>query len=172
MSGAALNNGANFFHIMFSVIMRSLPRAGRTFVTIRARGISDVSVGKEEPSCQRLAIVGSGIMAEAIVSGMLESGFLPASKVVAFDVNPKRTQHFVDEFGTEAAATIEECVQDADMILLAVKPQNMITVCEKLRPVVSESATLITMAAGVPMEALVRSVPQAKRPNPRPAPST
>ena len=38
----------------------------------------------------------------------------------------------------------------------------MLTVCEKLRPVVSESTTLVTMAAGVPMEHLVRSIPQAK----------
>jgi pyrroline-5-carboxylate reductase len=136
--------------------MRRALRSGHRFVCrVTRRGISDVSVGREAPpACQRLAVIGTGIMAEAIVNGVLDSGFLSPANIVTFDVNPKRTQYFIDKFDTEAASSLAEAVANADMVLLAVKPQNMPSVCNELRPVVPESATLVTMAAGVPMENL------------------
>ncbi|NOY75913.1 MAG: NAD(P)-binding domain-containing protein, partial [Kiritimatiellaeota bacterium] len=103
----------------------------------------------------RIAFVGAGKMATAIVKGMLSNG-KPFAKedILASDVSEKSAELFTREAGVPCGRSAREVVETADFILLAVKPQNIRDVMSDLRGKVSEK-TIISIAAGIKLETLL-----------------
>jgi pyrroline-5-carboxylate reductase len=105
---------------------------------------------------RRLAFIGGGNMAAALIGGLIKRG-LPANRVVAADTSPEQLQKLVRDFGIHAAADNAGAVLGAEAVILAVKPQQMRAVAQGLAPHVAESRPLlISIAAGIPHAALAR----------------
>jgi pyrroline-5-carboxylate reductase len=105
---------------------------------------------------RRLAFVGGGNMAAALISGLTKRG-LPAARVVVADPSQDQLQRLVQDYGIEAAADNASAVEGAEVVILAVKPQQMRSVAQGLAPQLSESRPLvISVAAGIPHAALAR----------------
>jgi len=105
---------------------------------------------------RRLAFIGGGNMAAALIGGLIKRG-LPANRVVAADTSPEQLQKLVRDFGIHAAADNAGAVLGAEAVILAVKPQQMRAAAQGLAPHVAESRPLlISIAAGIPHAALAR----------------
>ena len=105
---------------------------------------------------RRLAFVGGGNMAAALISGLTKRG-LPAGHITVAD--PSRTQldALVRDYGIVAAADNVTAVTDAEVVVLAVKPQQMRTVAHQLAPQLLVTKPLVvSIAAGIPHAALAR----------------
>ena len=98
---------------------------------------------------KRLAVVGSGNMAEALVRGILRAGLLPPDAIAASDVVPDRLRFFREQFGVATETDNAAMVAKADLVLLAVKPQMMGQVLQGLAQAV-EKQLVISIAAGIP----------------------
>lgn len=92
-------------------------------------------------------------MGEALSRGLIGAGIEP-NDLVLFDVNFERTRLLAQSLGARVAASVEEAVAGADVVVLAVKPQSVLGALEPLRALMKPSQTLISIAAGVSLARL------------------
>jgi pyrroline-5-carboxylate reductase len=105
---------------------------------------------------RRLAFIGGGNMASALIGGLTRRG-LPASRVVVADPSQDQLDRLVREYGIATAADNASAVKGAEVVVLAVKPQQMRAVAIGLAPHMIETRPLlISVAAGIPHAALAR----------------
>ena len=100
-------------------------------------------------SSKQIVFIGAGNMAEAIVSGLIDSGVCPPQRIRVTDVSATRLEHFPKTYGVQAIDNNALAVRDADVVVLAVKPQMMDPVLDALRPPLPDSALVISIAAGL-----------------------
>jgi pyrroline-5-carboxylate reductase len=96
-----------------------------------------------------IAFIGAGNMAEALIRGLLGGKTVTPEQVVAMDVSAERREYIAKTFGIAAGADNAAAAKVADIIILAVKPQQMKAVLTELKPEISELKLLISIAAGV-----------------------
>ena len=106
---------------------------------------------------KRVGFVGGGNMGEALIRGLLGAGLVPADHIAATDVRTERAAQLVKQFGIAAHADNPRLVREADVVILAVKPQIMAPVLAEIAPAVTARHLLISIAAGVSTTA-IRSV--------------
>ncbi len=105
---------------------------------------------------QRLAFIGGGNMAAALINGLVKNG-LAADHVVVADPNADRLERLVRTYGVTAAVDNVSAVAHADAVILAVKPQQMRGVALQLAPALAAPEKLVvSIAAGIPHAALTR----------------
>lgn len=102
----------------------------------------------------RISFIGGGNMASALIGGL--AGNLTAGKNIhVVDINPGSLQTLQRQFGISAAGRIDEAVQDSDVIVLSVKPQQMRPVVTEIQPHLSKQLVL-SVAAGIQAADLAR----------------
>jgi len=97
-----------------------------------------------------LVFLGAGNMAEALARGILRSGLCPAGRIRVADPLPERLAIFHKEFGVVGTADNKQAVRDAEIVILAVKPQVMGQVLDELKGALTRDALVISIAAGIP----------------------
>ncbi|TBW52199.1 pyrroline-5-carboxylate reductase [Marinobacter halodurans] len=98
---------------------------------------------------QTIAFIGAGNMASAIIGGMIENGF-KAENIWVSAPDDSHLQSLRKRFGVSVTTDNRHCAQQADMIVLAVKPQVMRQVCQDIAPVVQNTRPLmVSIAAGL-----------------------
>ncbi|HEY7652558.1 MAG TPA: pyrroline-5-carboxylate reductase [Methylomirabilota bacterium] len=103
---------------------------------------------------KRVGFLGAGNMGEAMIKGLLQTGLVPAAAIAATDVRADRLQQIAKQYGVRAASSNVELVGEADVVILAVKPQIMGVVLKEISGAVDRGKLLISIAAGVPVAAL------------------
>ncbi|BCM90389.1 pyrroline-5-carboxylate reductase [Abditibacteriota bacterium] len=96
-----------------------------------------------------LSFIGAGAMGEALSRGLIAAGTYAPSDLVLFDVDTARVQTLAQSLGARAASSVEDAVQGADVVLLAVKPQMVETALAPVREALTPQQTLVSIAAGV-----------------------
>ncbi len=105
---------------------------------------------------RRLAFVGGGNMAAALIGGLIKRG-LSGEHIVVADPSREQLERLSRDFGVTAAADNKSAVAGAEVVILAVKPQQMRAVALGLAPDIAASTPLvISVAAGIPHAALAR----------------
>jgi pyrroline-5-carboxylate reductase len=116
----------------------------------------------------RVAIVGAGVMAEAMIAGLLADKAVSASRLVASHPRRDRRDLLATRHGITVVTRNAEAVPGADIVVLAVKPQMLRSVMrevgtalEKGQVVLSivAGATLRTLTTGLDHAAVVRAMP-------------
>jgi len=102
----------------------------------------------------KITFLGGGNMASALIGGLLRQGFLPSDIEVVEPLAETRTQ-LSGRHGVFCHAGPESLAWAADVIVLAVKPQQMKAAVEPLVPCLSRQV-VVSIAAGLPLEALSR----------------
>ncbi|WP_238552111.1 pyrroline-5-carboxylate reductase [Herminiimonas sp. CN] len=95
----------------------------------------------------KISFIGGGNMATALISG-LAGKFTAAADIHVVDPNPASLEKLVQQFGVTTCGQIDARVAHSDVIVLAVKPQQMREVALHLLPQVSTQLVL-TIAAGI-----------------------
>ena len=101
-----------------------------------------------------IAFIGGGNMAASLIGGLIRNGTAATSIAVA-EPNAELREALAREFGVGVRATNDDAAQEADVLVLAVKPQVMKTVCAGLRAIAQERKPLIvSIAAGLRIDQL------------------
>lgn len=102
----------------------------------------------------KITFIGGGNMASAMIGGLVQQGFNP-SDVSVVEVNPEASATLTRAFALKTyPAVIAEAVQ-SDLIVLAVKPQQLSVVAAELQPLLQQQL-VISIAAGVRAQDLSR----------------
>jgi len=102
----------------------------------------------------RLAIIGGGVMGEAIIASLLRRGLTDRASLRVGEVLAQRRQHLEATYGVRALADNREALQGADIALLAVKPQEFPALARELRGCLKQGQTVLSIMAGVTIKAL------------------
>ena len=100
------------------------------------------------PQTQKVAVLGTGKIGEALLSGMIRAGRAPADLLVTAR-RPERADELHARYGVEAVSNAD-AAKAADTLILAAKPQDMGALLDELAPHVDAERLVITAAAGIP----------------------
>ncbi|HEY2782729.1 MAG TPA: pyrroline-5-carboxylate reductase [Steroidobacteraceae bacterium] len=105
---------------------------------------------------RKLAFIGGGNMAVALISGLTKRG-LPPDRVMVADPSEEQLKRVARDYAVLTAADNAAAVQGAEVVVLAVKPQLLRSVALGLAPHLAISRPLvISVAAGIPHASLAR----------------
>ena len=95
-----------------------------------------------------IALLGVGKLGEALLSGLLRAG-RPAEQLLAAERHEGRAAEIAEKYGVPTASPAE-AVARADVVLLAVKPQDMKAALREITDAVRPGTLVVSMAAGIP----------------------
>lgn len=98
---------------------------------------------------RKITFIGAGNMARAIITGLVAGGY-PAAAISVCAPSAKNRDALAAEYGINSSADNITSVKEADVVVLAVKPQLMAQVCQPLQEQVDFSGKLVlSIAAGI-----------------------
>lgn len=96
-----------------------------------------------------VGFIGAGNMATAIIKGLVSAGSPGLGKISAFDVRREKLDALARDLGVLPAESNEALCRNNEVVILAVKPQNINEVLREISGAVNEEKLLISIAAGV-----------------------
>ena len=103
---------------------------------------------------KRLAFIGGGTMAEAMMRGLFEKHLVPPSHVLTSGPRRERRAELAKRFGVKALASNADAAEGAHVVVIAVKPQVLPTVLRELRGKLKQVQLVISIVAGAPLGVL------------------
>lgn len=110
---------------------------------------------------KRIGFIGGGAMAEAIIKGLVAQGVTPANLYVS-DKSQERLRYLENTLSINPIKNNQELVSQADVIILAVKPQNMNEAVESIANTIKPKL-LISILAGTPLAKIEKLLPAEVR---------
>jgi pyrroline-5-carboxylate reductase len=111
----------------------------------------------------RIAFIGAGNMASALIEGLLAAGTCSAGQLAASDVRDEALDALRKKHGIRASRDNAAVARDADVVVLAVKPQVLPEALLALAPVLDTHKLVLSIAAGVPLSAIEAHLPSGSR---------
>src|ERR1700722_10478712 len=106
----------------------------------------------------KIAIIGCGVMGSAFAKH-----FAKKHTVLLCDRDKHKTQALAKEIGGVAAEDIGSAVQQADLVLLAIKPKDFASLAETIAPFFTEGKLLLSILTGATLSMLAHHFPKAIR---------
>jgi pyrroline-5-carboxylate reductase len=103
---------------------------------------------------KRIAVVGAGNMAEALLRGLVASKKVKPSDLSVSGRRPEKAAELAQRYGIRAAPDNATCVARSDVVLLAVKPQVLASVLTHEAGSIPDQALILSVAAGVTTAAI------------------
>jgi pyrroline-5-carboxylate reductase len=105
----------------------------------------------------RIAVLGAGKIGEALLSGLLAAGRAPADLVFS-ERHPERAAELTERLGVPSA-DIATAVEQAAMVVVAVKPQDIAPVLDELAASLKPGAAVVSLCAGLPTSRFEAALP-------------
>jgi len=103
----------------------------------------------------QIAFIGGGNMATSIIGGLVNQG-IESSSICVSDLSKERCLTLEEQFGVRSSRSNIQACENANLIILAVKPQILKTVCLELQSSITKNQLVISIAAGIDCAALSR----------------
>jgi pyrroline-5-carboxylate reductase len=100
----------------------------------------------------KLAFIGGGNMAEAMLQGVLSSKLFAAKNISVTDILAERLQYLQKKYQVQTNLNNLQVLKNADVIVLAVKPQVIDSVLAEIKAVNNTDQLLISVVAGLPLD--------------------
>jgi pyrroline-5-carboxylate reductase len=107
---------------------------------------------------ERIAILGCGKIGEALVSGLLSSGWRDPGDIVVTARRQERADELRERHGIEATLSNADAVSGAGLVVVAVKPQDVDTLFEEIGAALTSEQTVLSVAAAIPTSAIERQI--------------
>jgi pyrroline-5-carboxylate reductase len=98
---------------------------------------------------RRIAIIGAGRIGEALLSGLLSSGWRSREEIVVTTRSESRAAELRERHGVEATTSNPDAVHGAELVVVAVKPQDIDTLLAEIGPLLSADQTVVSVAAAI-----------------------
>ncbi|KYH36480.1 MAG: pyrroline-5-carboxylate reductase [Candidatus Bathyarchaeota archaeon B24] len=108
----------------------------------------------------KVSVVGAGKMGEAIIAGLLSSGAYKPGDLKAYDISPLRRRYISETYGVECPETVDEALEDAEIVFVAVKPKDMASALSAISPHLRPETVVVSIAAGVPISYVEEHLPE------------
>jgi pyrroline-5-carboxylate reductase len=96
----------------------------------------------------RIAVLGAGKIGEALLSGLMHAG-RNADDLLFTERSPERSAELSKRYGIRAV-TVPEAATQADVLVVAVKPQDIDPLLDELAPALQEGTLVVSLCAGLP----------------------
>lgn len=102
-----------------------------------------------------IAFIGSGMMAESMIKGMLSQGLVEPQGIMASGPRPERAQELASRYGIRVTTDNRAAADFAEIVVLGVKPQVLSHLLPELRGHLSRSSLILSILAGVRISSLL-----------------
>ncbi|NQT31835.1 MAG: pyrroline-5-carboxylate reductase [Deltaproteobacteria bacterium] len=106
----------------------------------------------------KIAFIGGGNMGEAMLAAVLEDGLAKPEAIWVSDVSQARRRALVQKYGVAAMAGNREAISDKEIVVLAVKPQNLVEVMAELSGRLKPGQVALSIVAGARIETLSKGL--------------
>lgn len=106
----------------------------------------------------RIAFIGAGVMAESMITGLLKQGLVPPDRIVASHPRAEQRRAFAERFGVSTAESNRAAAEDADIVVLTIKPQVLQAVMRQLLGALRPDQVAVSVIAGAPVDVLVQGL--------------
>ena len=106
----------------------------------------------------KLAFVGGGAMAEAIIGGVLDRQLAQPGDIAVGEPVEARHAYLKEQFSVAPVASNTEAIADAPLVILAVKPQMLPVVLPELQGALASDQTVLSIVAGAKMGTLAKGM--------------
>jgi len=103
---------------------------------------------------KKIGFIGTGNMGEALIGGIIGSDSSSPENIICSDVSKERLGFMQETYGVRTTTDNSEVASSSDVVIYAVKPQIMAAVLRETAGKLDMSKLVISIAAGVPMEAI------------------
>lgn len=126
--------------------------------------ILEAGISEDVPAASgglRIGVLGSGMMAQALVKGWIQSGTVPADSIITSDPS-QHCQAAIRAMGAASSESNEVVITEATIIFIAVKPDAVRELLQKLKSRIQPHHLLVSIAAGVTLSTLEGILPEAR----------
>jgi pyrroline-5-carboxylate reductase len=103
---------------------------------------------------RRIAVLGAGRIGEALIAGLLSSGWRAPADIAASSRRPERVAELADRHGIAATLDNVEAASGAALVVVAVKPQDIDVLLGEIGPAITTEQTVLSIAAATPISTL------------------
>jgi len=105
---------------------------------------------------QRIVFIGPGVMAEAMVGGLVERAGVAPGQIRMSGPRQARLQELESRYGVQTTGDNRAAVEGAGVVVVAVKPQSLKPALEAVQGAVPKEALVLSIVAGAPLAQLTR----------------
>jgi pyrroline-5-carboxylate reductase len=110
---------------------------------------------------KRIAFVGSGTMAEAMIRGLLSKKIVEPGQIIAAGPRPERGQHLFERHAILVTTSNTEAAEAGQIVVLSVKPQVLKTVMPEIRGHLRSQDLVLSIIAGTPIQIVANGLAHA-----------
>ncbi|MDP2778394.1 MAG: pyrroline-5-carboxylate reductase [Anaerolineales bacterium] len=116
---------------------------------------------------KKIAFIGPGVMAEAMIAGLLRQKLADPKNIIASGPREERGEELHKKYGVKATTDNSSAIHEADVVVLSVKPQRLSEVMKGIKGIRSDAlvisiiagASIKKMSTGLKHKSIVRSMP-------------
>jgi pyrroline-5-carboxylate reductase len=106
----------------------------------------------------KIAVIGAGVMGEAMIGGLLKQELVAPDQIVATEPRPERREEMARRFGIRVTDDNAEAAHWAQVAIFSIKPQSLPRVLPELRGALRDGELVISILAGTPLRAFVEGL--------------
>lgn len=110
------------------------------------------------PDYPTIVIIGAGTMGEAIIAGLLRTGLTTPDRIRCADPRQDRVAELHARYNVQPFTDNIEAIDDANIVILSVKPQRMDRVLASLKSHIPKQALVLSIVAGVSISTISRTL--------------
>jgi len=107
----------------------------------------------------KMGFVGGGMMAEAMLKGMLEKGIVAKESVTIAEIVEGRRNYMAETYSVNVTGSVKECFGASDVVVLAVKPQSLDSAAEEATQCNYDKKLIISILAGKTLADIQSKIP-------------
>lgn len=107
---------------------------------------------------KKVALIGSGNMAGAVIGALLRKNELTPDQISASDPSPEAQKIIKDKYGISVTGDNRDAVKSADLVILSVKPQVLPVVMSELKGKIPSGSLVFSIVAGMPITTIQRGL--------------
>lgn len=106
----------------------------------------------------KLAFIGGGVMAEAIIKGVLSASLAKPENISVGEVQKSRRELLLNNYSVVTTASNEEAIMNADFVILSIKPQTFDDVASTLKSNLNSNQTVLSIIAGLTLSSITSAL--------------
>ncbi|MBA4538203.1 pyrroline-5-carboxylate reductase [Bacillus aquiflavi] len=104
---------------------------------------------------KKLAMIGAGSIAEALIAGLVENQLLPGGNIYVTNRHDKnRLEQLYNQYGVTTTYNLTELFSNADVVILAMKPKDAATALQNIKEHLTKDILIVSVLAGVSIKSI------------------